>query len=248
MLGAWLLGSATMVFAQATGTDTKSGTGSSPSGLGEPIDDNSLFAHVLLDELEGRTNGPDTEFRWEGEGWAGNDFNRLWIKSEGFVSRSKVEDGDHEVFYDRPMTTYFDAQLGMRADLDSGPQRYWGAFGIEGLLPYFFSLSATGYVRDSGHLAGKLEGSYDLLLTQQLILQPQAELNFYSKQDPGRGLGTGLTDIDTGLRIRYEISRKFAPYLGMAYGGVFGKTAHFARAENGIRNDVRFVFGMRAWY
>ncbi|HUY19372.1 MAG TPA: copper resistance protein B [Candidatus Binataceae bacterium] len=213
-----------------------------------PVMDNQIYAHLLFDQLEGRTNGPDTELRWDGEGWLGTDFNRLWIKSEGFYTdRNKVEDGDHELLYDRPITTYFDAQGGLRYDLDSGPQRFWGAFGIEGLAPEFFNFQATAYARDAGHFAARVMGSYDWRLTQLLVAQPECELNFYSKKDPARAIGSGLSEIDTGLRIRYELSRKFAPYVGVAYNQKFGQTADFARQEGEIVRDLRFVFGIRVW-
>ena len=146
------------------------------------------------------------------------------------------------------ISPYFDAQVGARYDLDSLPGRGWGAFGIEGLAPLFFKVAATGYVSSDGHLAAGLEASYDLLLTQRLILQPQIEMNFYTKDDPARRIGSGLSDIDAGLRLRYEISRKFAPYAGVVYQGKFGGTADFARAEGEAANEVRFVLGVRTWW
>jgi len=146
------------------------------------------------------------------------------------------------------MTTYFDLQGGLRSDLDSRPTRNWAAFGIQGLAPYFFDLELTGFVSGEGHLAAKLEASYDLLLTQRLILQPQIELNLYSKADPARLVGAGFSDIDTGLRLRYEISRKFAPYLGVVYQGKFGQTAIFTRQAGQSTGDFRFAFGVRVWF
>jgi len=136
----------------------------------------------------------------------------------------------------------------LRSDIDSRPTRNWGAFGIQGLAPYFFDLEVTGFVSGEGHLAGKLETSYDLLLTQRLILQPQIEVNIYSKADPARLVGAGFSDIDTGLRLRYELSRAFAPYLGVVYQGKFGQTANFARQAGESAGDVRFVFGVRTWF
>ena len=215
-----------------------------------PVMDNKVFAHALFDQLEGRTNGPGSEFRWDGQAWAGTDMSKLWLKSEGFVNHGDMSDGDHEALYDRPIPRmrYFDAQAGVRADLDSGPKRVWGAIGIEGLAPHFFEFEPTFYFRDGGHLAARIQGSYDLLLTQRLIAQPEIEMNFYSKQDPARGIGTGLSDIDTGIRLRYELSRKFAPYIGFAYDGTFGTTATFARQAAEPVANPRFVFGVRAWY
>jgi len=218
--------------------------------FGSPVEDNDVFYHVQFDQLEGRTSGKGNEFRWDGEGWIGTDMNRLWIKSEGFVNNSTVSDGQHEALYDRPIPhmRYFDAQAGIRADLDSGPKREWAALGIQGLAPYFFEFAPTLYIRDGGHVAGRINGSYDVLLTQRLIVQPEAELNFYSKDDPARGIGSGFSDMDAGVRLRYEITRKFAPYIGYAYSGKYGSTATYAHQSGEASSDSRFVFGLRVWY
>lgn len=214
-----------------------------------PVMDNQIFAHALFDQVEGRVGGANSEFRWDGQAWVGTDLNKFWFKSEGIVlGNGRVEDGRHKFLYDRAVTPYFNLQAGLRSDLDSRTTRNWAAFGFQGLLPYFFDLEATGYVSDQGHLAARIQASYDLLITQRLILQPEAELNFYSKADPGRSVGTGLSDIDAGVRLRYEISRKFAPYLGVAYEGKFGQTADFARREGETAQGVRFVFGIRGWF
>jgi copper resistance protein B len=218
--------------------------------LNPPVNDNMIIWHVLFDQLEGRTNGAQNEFRWDGEGWVGTDMNKLWFKSEGFVENGVATDGDTEALYDRPIPflRFFDFQAGVRYDLDSNPGRTWGAIGVEGLAPYFFEFAPTFYFSNDGRFAGRVTGFYDLLITQRLIAEPEFELNFYSRQQASRGVGSGLSDLDSGLRIRYEISRKFAPYIGVAYTGTFGEAAKFTRAEGGIVNDPRFVFGLRVWY
>jgi copper resistance protein B len=212
--------------------------------------DNQIFTHVRLDQFEGRANGSDSDLRWDGEGWIGTDMNRLWLKSEGFGNNSTVSDGDHEALYDHPIPhlRYFDAQVGVRGDLDSGPHRTWAAIGIEGLAPYYFEFAPTLYLRDGGNVAGRVTGSYDLLLTQQWIVQPEAELNFYNKDDRARHIGSGLSDIDTGVRMRYEIGRKFAPYIGFAYNGKFGNSATYSRQVRETTGGVAFLFGLRLWY
>jgi copper resistance protein B len=246
------LAAALAVIAAAAAAQTPAATIPSTSGadLGAmpPVMDQGIYAHAIFNQLEGRWNGSNTEFRWEGQGWAGTDYDKLWIKSEGTVSQGAVDDGQDQFLYSRAMTTYFDLQGGLRSDLDSRPTRNWAAFGIQGLAPYFFDLELTGFVSGEGHLAAKLEASYDLLLTQRLILQPQIELNLYSKADPARLVGAGFSDIDTGLRLRYEISRKFAPYLGVVYQGKFGQTAIFTRQAGQSTGDFRFAFGVRVWF
>jgi copper resistance protein B len=214
-----------------------------------PVMDRPILAHLIFNQLEGRFNGSNPEFRWDGQGWVGTDYDKLWIKSEGTLqSNGTLDDGQQQFLYARAISTYFDLQGGLRSDIDSRPTRNWAAFGIQGLAPYFFDLEMTGFVSGEGHLAGKLEASYDLLITQRLILQPQIEFNLYSKSDPVRLIGAGFSDIDTGLRLRYEFSRKFAPYLGVVYEGKFGQTAGLARQAGESTGDFRFVFGIRVWF
>ena len=219
-----------------------------PLAMPPPVMDQTILAHVLFNEFEGRWNGSNSEFRWEGQGWVGTDYDKLWIKSEGTLSNGAVDDGQDHFLYSRAITTYFDLQGGLRSDIDSRPTRNWAAFGIQGLAPYFFDLELTGFASGDGHLAAKLEAAYDILLTQRLILQPQIELNVYSKADLARLVGVGFSDVDTGLRLRYEFSRKFAPYFGVVYQGKVGQTAIFARQAGESTGDFRFVFGLRAWF
>jgi copper resistance protein B len=247
LVAALLVATATAAAAQTPAVKDQPILGLEPGAM-QPVMDQGIFAHALLNQNEGRLNGVDTHYRWSGQGWVGTDYDKLWIKSEGTVKGGKVEDGQDEFLYSRAITTYFDLQGGLRSDLDSRPTRNWASFGIQGLAPLFFDIEATGFVSSQGHLAARFEGSYDLLITQRLILQPQIELNFYSKSDPAREVGAGLSEIDTGFRLRYEFSRKFAPYIGVAYEGKFGQTANFARRAGESTSDVRFVFGIRTWF
>lgn len=205
----------------------------------------------MLNQNEGRFGGGGGYYRWDGEGWIGSDTNRLRIKSEGRVNpngHGSVTDGDQELLYDRPISRYFDLQAGARYDLDDGTGRLWGTLGVEGLAIGFWNVDATLYASDGGHYAARTDASYDLYLTQRLVLQPQFETNWYSRQDRGRGLGGGLSDIDGGLRLRYDITRKLSPYLGMTYQRQFGGTEGIVREQDGRINDVRFVVGLRTWF
>jgi len=209
--------------------------------------DQSIYFHGIFNQLEGRF-GQTSSFRWSGESWLGTDENKVWLRTEGRVEGGQVDDGIQELFYARSISTYFNALVGARYDLDSQPGRGWGAIGIEGLAPQFFRVGVTGYISGEGHLGAKLEGSYDFLFTQRLILQPQFEMNFYTKDDPMRGVGAGLSELDVGLRLRYEITRQFAPYIGVSYLGKFGNTANYVLESGGNPNEVRFVTGIRTWF
>ena len=208
-------------------------------------DDMPIF-HLLLEEFEYRAGG-DGAFHWDGQAWYGNDTHRLWLKSEGEISDGHFGHGQHEILYDRPISTFFDLQAGLRADIDDAPERGWFALGVQGLAPYFFDFSATAYAGSDGRFAANAEASFDLLLSQRLILQPKAEIDIYTKNDPARGIGSGISGFETGLRLRYEITRKFAPYIGLNYGRSYGATKRFAVANGEDPNTLRFVIGVHAW-
>jgi copper resistance protein B len=143
---------------------------------------------------------------------------------------------------------YFDAQVGVREDLDSGPRRTWGAVGIQGLAPNFFEFSPTFYFRDGGNGAGRLEGSYDLRVTQRLLVQPQAELNFYSKNDPGRGTGRGCPTSIPGYASAMRSAGNARPMWAFVYAGKYGDTATYARQAGEAVDSPTFVFGIRVWH
>lgn len=233
-------------FGSGLGSDTLQGA----APYGNPIADNRVYIHGFFDQLEGRI-GDGTYFRWDGQAWIGNDYNKIWLKSEGRYNpgnRGRMEDGDHELLYDRPVSRYFDVQAGVRVDLDSSTTRTWAALGVQGLAIGFWNVEATAYASDNGHFALRTNASYDLYLTQRVVLQPQFETNWYTKEDRSRGIGAGLSDIDMGLRLRYDITRKFAPYVGVAYQRWFGGTESLRRERGDKINDVRFLVGLRTWF
>jgi copper resistance protein B len=213
-----------------------------------PMMDDAAIGHVLLEQLEDRWNGSGHSFRYDGQGWYGTDEDKIWVKSEEQVDdRGHFGDGQHELLCDRATSTFFDVQAGLRVDADSGPTRAWAALGVQGLAVYFVDVEATAYASDRG-VAARLKASYDLLITQRLILQSEAEFNLYSASDRERDVGSGLSDIDAGLRLRYEITRKFAPYVGVSYQGRFGQAAAFAHRDHNSTSEARLAFGVRTWF
>jgi copper resistance protein B len=250
------LGLAVVAFVAAPSADAQTiggmagmGPASEAAPYGAPVGDERIYVHGVLDQLEVRAGAGEDSLYWDGEAWIGTDDNRLWLKSEGEDnSYGKVSDGRVEALYSRPITTYFDAQAGVRSDLDSRPGRTWAAFGVEGLAPYFFNIDSAVYVSGGGRLAARAMVSHDQLLTQRLILSPEAEVNLYSNDDHQRRIGSGLSDIDAGLRLRYEVTRKFAPYIGVVYEGRLGRTADLVRAAGERAGDVKLAVGLRGWF
>jgi copper resistance protein B len=203
---------------------------------------------LLIDQLEAFHGRDANGQSWEIQGWYGNDSDKLWLRSEGERSRGKLEDGNVEAFWNRNVATFWSTQLGMRHDFGEGPARSWAAFGVQGLAPYWFELEATGYAGAGGRTAARLRAEYELLFTQRLILQPEAEINLYGKNDPQRRIGRGISDVQFGLRLRYEIRRQLAPYVGVNWVRRVGTSADYARQDRQPVLDRQIVAGVRIWF
>ena len=203
---------------------------------------------LLIDQLEAFHSRDANGQNWEAQGWYGNDSDKLWVRTEGERRRGKFDDDDLEVFWNHNIAVYWSTQLGVRQDLGEGSRRTWAAFGVQGLAPYWFELEATGYVSASGHTAARLRVDYELLFTQQLILQPELEANLYGKDDPLQRIGSGLSDVQFGLRLRYEIHRQFAPYIGVNWVRRIGTIAGYARQDRQPVLDRQIVAGLRLWF
>ena len=211
--------------------------------------DEHLFASVLVDRLEWAKGNDSNAAAYDAQAWFGSTYNKFVIKAEGEAEKGKVHDARTELLWGHAIATYWDTQLGIRNDAGYGrPARNWLAFGVQGLAPYWFEVEATGYVGTEGRTALRLAAEYELLITQRLILQPRIEANFYGKNDPAVGIGSGLANGAVGLRLRYEISRQFAPYIGVERYQTFGNTADMVRASGGRSGETRFVAGVRMWF
>lgn len=208
-----------------------------------------VFSLVMLNLAEYQAREGEDGYRWEGEARIGGDINRLVIKSEGEGgSHSGVDAAEVQALYSRAITPYFDLQAGLRQDFEPGPDRTYATVGVEGVAPYWFDVAAAAFVSDHGDVLGRFEGTYDLRLTQRLILQPRIETNLAAQDVPENGIGAGLSNAELGLRLRYEITRQFAPYVGVSYDRKFGATADYARAEGEDPSVGSVVFGVRAWF
>ncbi len=169
--------------------------------------------HLLFDKLGvAYDRNEQTSLQWDGQFWIGRDLNKLWIKSEGDRLNGST-DAKIEAFWSHTISPFWDLQLGARRDFGTGPKRNWAAFGVQGVTPYGIETEITGYVGGSGRTALALKAEYDLLLTQRLILTPEIEASLYGKNDEARGVGSGLSDASFSLRLRYEVTREFAPYV-----------------------------------
>lgn len=204
---------------------------------------------LMVDRLEYQTGGAESVV-WVAQGWFGGDRNKLWIKSEGDydLQGNTFEEAQVQALYSRAISTFFDLQMGLRQDVGSGPNRTYGVIGIQGLAPYWFELDTAAFVSDKGDVTVRVEAEYEILLTQRLVLQPRVEFNFAFQNVEELGIGSGLSTIEAALRLRFEIKREFAPYIGVSRSRAFGNTADFARIEGQKVSGTSLVLGIRAWF
>lgn len=210
--------------------------------------DNVVTSHLLFDKLGvAYDRNEQTSLQWDGQFWIGRDLNKLWIKSEGDRLNGST-DAKIEAFWSHTISPFWDLQLGARRDFGAGPKRNWAAFGVQGVAPYGIETEITGYVGGSGRTALALKAEYDLLLTQRLIFTPEIEASLHGKNDEARGVGSGLSDASLSLRLRYEVTREFAPYVGVSFGRKFGKTASYASEAGESRSERAILAGVRIWF
>jgi copper resistance protein B len=215
---------------------------------GHTVHDKYLASFFLLDQFEYQDADEGSTLSWDASGWIGGDIDRFWFRSEGERTNGVTEDAELQLLYGHAIGPWWDVVAGVRQDFKPESPQTWAAFGVQGMALYAFEAEATAFIGEGGQTAARLEGDYDILLTNRLILQPTAELNFYGKNDPQRGIGSGLANAEVGLRLRYEIVREFAPYIGVTWNRSFGNTADMARDEGEDREEARFVAGIRMWF
>ena len=207
----------------------------------------TVHSFVLFDRLEWN-EGDHGAFAWEVDAWIGSDTNRLWLRSEGEAVHHGSDHAELELLYGHSVSPWWDVLVGLRHQNDGGDTHESLAFGIRGLAPQKIELAATAYVDASGGIDLRLKLGYDAWLSERWILHPELEFNAHGRSDPDRGIGSGLGAMQAGLRLRYEINRQFAPYIGLEYEQAFGGTAGFRRREGEAVRDTRLVLGLRVWF
>ena len=203
-----------------------------------------------VDQLELAFREGQESLSWEDlHFWYGGDINRVWIKSEGEIALGEgVERAEVQLLWSRAITPFFDLQAGVRYDFEPDPERAHLVVGVQGLAPYWLEVDGALFLSHRGDVTARLEGEYDQRLTQRLVLQPRAEVELSMQDVPELGIGDGLSTVEAGLRVRYEIAPEFAPYVGIEYERSFGDTARFARAAGEDPGGWSLVGGVRIWF
>ncbi len=211
-------------------------------------EDDPLLLMGIVDQLEMRDTSGDNTFSWDAQGWFGQDLRKLWFKTEGERAGGSTNEAEFQFLYSKAIARYWELQLGVRNDFEPSANLSWAVIGVQGLAPYFFETDIAFFVGESGRTALRFESEYELLLTQRLILTPEIEVNFYGQDDAAVGIGSGLSDLELGLRLRYEIRREFAPYIGVNWSKLFGTTKDFARIAGESTSEAQLVIGIRVWF
>jgi copper resistance protein B len=223
-----------------------------------PVNDRERRLFTLVDVLEYRPrtggDGGNSDYRWDIEGWYGGDYNRLWFKSEGQQDTAlKADyDVDFQLLYGRFLWKYYDIQIGGRMETQSfrnhNVTRGLGVIGIQGIVPYNYEFESSLFIDQSGAVSARLSYTKDFVLTQRLILQGRFQTNMAIQRVEEFTTGSGLNNLEFGARLRYEIRREFAPYIGLSFDRSFGETARLVRQQGGDPSQIRFVVGLRAWF
>ncbi|WP_059003059.1 copper resistance protein B [Pseudomonas syringae] len=215
---------------------------------GHQVHDSAINSYFVADKLEWQDANDGSALAWDLSGWIGGDIDRLLLRSEGERTNGKTEEAEVQALWGHAISSSWDVVAGARQDFKPGAPQTWAAFGLQGQAISDLDVQATAFIGEAGQTAARLEADYDLLLTNDLILQPTGELNFYDKNDPQRGNGSGLSTSELGLRLRYEITPQFAPYVGVTWNRSYGKTADYAREDDEDVAEARLVVGLRLWF
>ncbi len=207
------------------------------------------MSQLLVNIAEYHFNRGRDGYQWVGQGWYGGDINRLWVKSQGDGElRRGVERAEAQGLFSHAIGPYFNLQGGVRHDFRPTPSRTYATVGIQGLAPSFFDIEAALFLSNKGELMGRVEGTYDQRITQRLILQPRVEINAAAQNSRAIGIGSGLSDVEAGVRLRYDIRREFAPYVGVQYKRSFGATGRYLRDAGERRGGWSVLTGIRTWF
>lgn len=207
-----------------------------------------IHSRVLFNRLEAQDGAHGSGQAWEASAWIGGDTQRVWLRSEGERAGGTTHAADLEVLYGHSVDAWWDVLAGVRHAFAPGDADTWVAFGVQGMAPYRFEVSATGYVGKGGRTAASVEVEYDLLLTNRLVLQPLVEASLHGQTDAARGIGSGLSSVEAGVRMRYEVTRRFAPYLGYRWSRAYGRTADLREAAGDDVSEDGWVAGIRVWF
>ena len=211
-------------------------------------EDDPLVTKIMIEQLETRITDGDDPTVLEGTVWIGKDLEKLVIKIDAEQVKNETEELELQALYSRAVDPYWDFQIGIRQDQKPAPNKNWLALGFQGVAPYWFEIDSTLFIGEKDQVGLRFTAEYEWMITQRWVLAPEAVINIHSKDEEARGIGSGLSNTQVGLRLRYEVRREFAPYIGINWSNKYGNTATFAKNEGEEVSSTQIVAGIRAWF
>lgn len=203
---------------------------------------------LLIDQLETRVRKDRDGYYVNAEGWYGGDIDKLWLKSEIEGDYGRAADQlEFQALWSHAIDPWFNLQTGVRFDAEPSTGGRL-VLGVEGLAPYWWEVNAAAFVSDKGEVTARAEAEHDLRITQKLILQPRAELDFALQDIPNERVGSGLSNLEAGVRLRYQFVPNVAPYVGLVYERAIGRSARLRRADGETPGGLQFTIGLRTWF
>ena len=212
------------------------------------MEDDPIVTKIMIDQLETRITNGDDPLVLEAQAWIGEDLNKLVFKVDLEQVKDVTEELELQALYSKAIDPYWDFQIGIRQDQKPAPAKNWLAIGFQGLAPYWFEIDTALFIGEAEQVGLRFQAEYEWMITQRWVLSPEFEINIHSKDDELAGIGSGLSDSQLGLRLRYEIKREFAPYIGVNWNNKYGNTATFAKNDGEKVSDTQVVLGIRAWF
>ncbi len=211
-------------------------------------EDDPLLTYWKTHQLDYFQHDGEDVFAMESDFWIGKDLNKFWLKTEIEIEAGETEEFELQALYSKAIAPYWDLQLGVRHDFKLPDERSWAVIGFHGLAPYYFEIDTALFIGEDGDLAARFEAEYEMMLTQQWVLSPELEANFYAQDDPINGIGSGLSNLSLGLRLRYEFIKEFAFYVGFEHEKQYGDTARYSRLEGSATEANNFLVGISFWF
>ena len=223
-----------------------------PAFSNDILMDNKTNYFFMTDRLE-FYNIDGNPIVLDAQGYIGKDLQKFWFEAEGEALTAETEgEVELEALYGKAISAYFDARAGIRYDIaynaNDTRTRGFAVIGVQGLAPYLFELDGNVFISEDGDISAALEAEYDFPITQRLWGQPRLETSVAVQEVEEWGVGNGFNDVQLGFRLRYEIEREFAPYIGISWNRKLGETADFVRDEGGDASTFGLVAGLRTWF
>ena len=204
--------------------------------------DNPLISTLNVDRFEIH-NDPERSSLIEGRWRLGYDIDKLYLYHTIEASKEGIEAYQSRFLYARAISAFWDMQAGVSYDTQGEHAQTWAEISLMGLAPYYFETHLSLRLNSEGNVGLNLATEYELLLSQKLILSSSLEADFYTQEDSKMQISSGLSSLEAGLRLRYEIKREIAPYIGITWEKSMGE-----ESQESPSDTTHLLLGIKFWF